>query len=365
MRKLATFATLLVCPTIVSCVLTEGEDLENIETAGSSAQAPGSTILGNSVLSGRRPMISWSANDSVVYAYRLRVGTNDWADRYGNSGNVAPSTTSFTVQSDLPMDGSEVEVTLEVATDQGWGNWVTVDARVFVSSGEAPPSPPPPPESVFHESFGNADLETRGWQWRHEQPQGWRIASGDGLEILSTPGRTIYKGRRGNYSPNTLIRPIDHNCGVDFAVTARVTSGLYDQGGLVLYNDNDNYIKLVIERITPERRTLIIALREDRRQVNHRHHELGDDPGDDEIKIEVPGDGQATTYEFDLRLRLQNGQVTIYWRPLRASWKRIGETMPLPSRNGQWYAGLLTSGGSSNKRWQRYRGFSLTQGECE
>ncbi len=106
------------------------------------AQASTPTIEGDAVLRGKRPTISWKTNDAVVWGVKLRVGTADWLDRYGNSGNHPISTKSFTVQSDLPEDGSEVIVSLDVALDQGWGTWVNADTRTFTSEG-GEPSPPP------------------------------------------------------------------------------------------------------------------------------------------------------------------------------------------------------------------------------
>ena len=93
----------------------------------------GASILGNGVVHGKRPIISWAANGEVVYGFKLRVGTADWPDRYGNSGNVASTTTSYTIASDLPLDGSDVIVSLDIATDPGWGTWIEADTKVFRS----------------------------------------------------------------------------------------------------------------------------------------------------------------------------------------------------------------------------------------
>ncbi len=196
-----------------------------------------------------------------------------------------------------------------------------------------------------------------GWEWIREIPSEWRITS-EGLEVLSNGGH-LYK-HRPNPSPNILVRKINTNGVVDISVNAEVNTSTGVQGGLILYNDDDNYIKLVIEEISPPNTTHLVMLRESKGVVNHFHHQLRDDPGDDEIKVSI-GAGTNNTYEFDLRLVLDNNRVNMFWRsPGAGSWNKINESMPLPNKGGQWYAGILTSGGPSSFRlWQKYSNFSL------
>ncbi len=195
-----------------------------------------------------------------------------------------------------------------------------------------------------------------GWKWIREVPEEWRTTS-EGLEILSNSGH-LYK-HRGNPSPNILVRPIDVTGSIDISVNARVTTSSSIQGGLIIYNDDDNYIKLVIEKITPPSTTHLVMLREHKGKIKHFHHELRDDPGDDEIKVSI-GAGTNDTYEFNIRLVIENNRVTMYWGfPGTTTWNKINESMPLPDAHGQWYAGILTSGGAVPQSWQRYRNFTL------
>ena len=136
---------LLVVLLSTSCFLS-GSDDASLEKKANGAQEAMPTINGDGVLRGKRPTISWKLNGAAVWGFKLRVGTTDWLDRYGNSGNQPVSTTSFAMQSDLPEDGSEVIVSLDVALDQGWGTWVNADTRAFTSDGGDPPAPPPDDE---------------------------------------------------------------------------------------------------------------------------------------------------------------------------------------------------------------------------
>ena len=215
-------------------------------------------------------------------------------------------------------------------------------------------------ESHFFTDSFKEGLQS-GWEWVREVPEEWRTTS-EGLEVLSNNGH-LYK-HRGTPSSNILVRPIDTDATstIDISVNAQITTNSSIQGGLIIYNDDDNYIKLVIEKITPPSTTHLVMLREHKGKVNHFHHELRDDPGDDEIKVSI-GAGTDDTYEFNLRLVIENSRVTMYWGfPGTTTWNKINESMPLPDAHGQWYAGILTSGGAVPQSWQRYRNFTLWSG---
>jgi|GEM_PF-6932510 len=194
-----------------------------------------------------------------------------------------------------------------------------------------------------------------GWRWFYEDSRNWR-STASGLEISSNK-TSIY--RKGYKAANTLLRPIDASGYVDISVTARITSTTAgEQGGIIFYNDGNNYVKLVIEEIWNPKKVHLIMLREQNGVVKHPHDAPYDYPGDDEIRVVL---GTNPTYEIELRLVLENNWVTMYWRsPGRSRWNKINEAMRLPGKSGQWYAGLLTMWGGPSKHWQRYRDFSLT-----
>ncbi|MCF6252554.1 MAG: hypothetical protein L3J75_15010 [Methylococcaceae bacterium] len=229
----------------------------------------------------------------------------------------------------------------------------------------------PAPSGTFIDDF--AGTLKSGWKWISEKPDDWRIRT-NGLEIKSSESTTIYKHRDREESHNTLVRPININKSVDFAVSTQINTNSGGQGGLILYQDNDNYIKLVIEKLRPydPKEPFFVMLREQNGAVNHFHKEDKDIKGgegsqkdvknNDEIKVRIPGNKNREEFIYDLRLRLHNKRVTMYWRVPGGSWNRIQESMPLPESSGQWFAGIYSSGKSAEngQGWQRYRNFKLT-----
>jgi hypothetical protein len=223
----------------------------------------------------------------------------------------------------------------------------------------------------FKENFKDQNLTSRGWQWIHEKRDDWQVREKN-LEIKSTSDTTIYKGRDRGPSRNILVRPINANSVVDFSVTAEINTSAGGQSGLILYQDNDNYIKLVTEKLLPRPlEPFFVMLREKNGAVNHQHKQpvdiknVNDIPGNDEIKVAIPGDKNRNTFVYDLRLRLQNKQVTMYWRePGQSNWIKIDESMPLPDNEGQWYAGIYSSGRSASDAPFRYRNFEFSPGKC-
>ena len=126
---------LLIAASLITAVGCEPSTLSVVDTSGGSSSDARPTIDGDSRLLGRRPTVRWSRHGAEVYGWRIRVGTDDWPERYGDSGTAGPRLGSFTVASDLPEDDSEVLVRLEYANDPGWATdaWVVADERIFVS----------------------------------------------------------------------------------------------------------------------------------------------------------------------------------------------------------------------------------------
>lgn len=83
-----------------------------------------------------------------------------------------------------------------------------------------------------------------GWQWIREDSTGWRVVDG-GLQIRSDPGALAID----NENSNMPVREVPDG---PFAVELTVDftpESLYEQAGLVLYESDDDYVKLQFERV--------------------------------------------------------------------------------------------------------------------
>ncbi len=123
--------------TVLGC---ESADSSVVDTSSDISSDARPTIDGDSRLLGKRPTLRWSSHGATIHGWRIRIGTNDWPERYGDSGTAPSMLDSFTAQADLPEDGSKVLVRLEYANDPSWAaeSWVVADERVFVSSTDGP-----------------------------------------------------------------------------------------------------------------------------------------------------------------------------------------------------------------------------------
>jgi regulation of enolase protein 1 (concanavalin A-like superfamily) len=98
-------------------------------------------------------------------------------------------------------------------------------------------------ELLFEDTFqGTIDSD---WQWLREAPEAWRLKV-DALNIQALPG-TLWGER--NDARNILLRPaMEVREGLSSEVTVRNHPEIQgEQGGLIWYVDDANYVKLVKE----------------------------------------------------------------------------------------------------------------------
>lgn len=93
-------------------------------------------------------------------------------------------------------------------------------------------------------------LENCGWTWVREESEAWNCDQ-DTLRIASLPG-TLWEGNNSakNVAFYSLIECADGIC-----INATVKNNPKrngEQGGLLLYSDDDNYVKLVKELVNDE-----------------------------------------------------------------------------------------------------------------
>ena len=169
---------------------------------------------------------------------------------------------------------------------------------------------------LFQDDFEGRLSE--GWSWVREQPQTWSLRKG-ALVVRTLPG-TLWGST--NTAKNLLLRELPSHES-DWAAEVRVSlhpSLDGEQAGLLLYGDDDNYIKLVKEY---KDRAYAILVREQ----NQSGKTIG--------RLPISEDA------VELRLVSRAGVVQAYMREGSAgAWRLVGECEPLP-RSGL-RIGLLT-----------------------
>ncbi|PJJ62421.1 ThuA domain-containing protein [Compostimonas suwonensis] len=95
-----------------------------------------------------------------------------------------------------------------------------------------------------NDEFDGTSLNSCRWAVVNEQPAGYRVADG-GLQIDTTPN-DIYGGDTG--VPNFIVQaqPEGDEWVIETKVDASAFDRQYQQGGLILYGDDDNYVKMDI-----------------------------------------------------------------------------------------------------------------------
>jgi len=102
-----------------------------------------------------------------------------------------------------------------------------------------PPTPTPTP--AWCDYFDSAILDTQ-WSWVREDPTHWSLVDHPGYLHITIQDGDLYGG--WNHNENTLLRPAPAG---DFEVVTGVTinpTPNYQQAGLVVYPDDDNYLRL-------------------------------------------------------------------------------------------------------------------------
>ncbi|MCI3918837.1 hypothetical protein MO973_01145 [Paenibacillus sp. TRM 82003] len=170
-----------------------------------------------------------------------------------------------------------------------------------------------------------------GWRWIRERERDWKT-EGEQLLIRSRPG-SIWG--TGNDAENVLIRPFS---GPEGSVSVIVSGDMdiaYEQAGLLLFYDEDNYIKFVKELVGEE---------------------LG---REERAEAKVVGKATFASHTVELKLTIAAGTVEAYYREgTDGEWIVLAACDGFPLENP--HVGLLTHGGSAEEEnWFRYSRFRI------
>ena len=239
-------------------------------------------------------------------------GPSSAEDSEGGSTAADPATTTTPTATTTTSSSTSTPTSTSTSSDDG-------------SSGE----PATLGEQLFAAGF---ESEVANWELIREEPSGWRIQN-DRFELRSFPG-TLWE--ESNNTTNVAVRPLPAD-----TFTARVTiEGHIDvaaeQGGLLWYVDDDNYVKLVKEQVGG---VIVVVMVTEREGVP-----------------EVDSFGPLGQDIADLRLTVTADTLTGAYRPSAdEAWTDIATTDRLTGKNPR--IGLFSQG-ADVERWSSFSNFS-------
>lgn len=186
-------------------------------------------------------------------------------------------------------------------------------------------------DGFIEDSF--SDGLASGWEWINEDPTGWN--AGDGaLVVRADPG-----GLGNNNYTNLIVRdapavPFAIEVTVDFSPVER-----FEQAGLVIYEDDDNYIKYQRENASGSPIGLTLTFTQ-------------------EIAAEFGSVGFVGLADGEVRLRLEHygdRVVALYRLPGATTWEGFMNDA-VPEFSGLIRIGL-TTGAGTGERFARYSDF--------
>jgi len=192
----------------------------------------------------------------------------------------------------------------------------------------------------WKESFAAAPAAP--WAWIRENPATHRLAP-NGLEIRLEPGGLMGGGKDAK---NILVRPLPEPAAAVSVQLSFAPVEQYEQAGLILYGDDDNYIKLVKEMVDGQPWVVMaVEIQADIKFLN---------------KLPLPETAGTSEVPVTLGLEFSPEGVKGVFKH-GASMEMVGNyPFPLDPRPR---VGIFTQGGHENaERWARFAEFTLAAG---
>jgi hypothetical protein len=212
-----------------------------------------------------------------------------------------------------------------------------VTLLVVCCTDESPTSEPG--AVVFEESFDQS-LDS-DWSWVHNAPKGWRIEQGS-LFLLTEPGGFFQQEDDGK---NILLRalpPSPEALLVEVGLTLR-PKGKYENAGIILYVDDDNYAVVNKESYANEEPSL-------RLQVVYESN------GEAQVAHYTPYDRARVI----LGMRISESDVTgLYRSSTDEPWTVLG-SVPRPGGGAPSIGVKTTYGVPGSERWAEFDSFRVS-----
>jgi hypothetical protein len=211
-------------------------------------------------------------------------------------------------------------------------------ALVVAACAEQPPSLEQG-RIVFEDSFD--EFLDSDWIWVHSAPEGWRIEQGS-LFLLTEPGGFFQEEDDGK---NILVRALPQSPEpllVEVGITLH-PEGKYENAGIILYVDDDNYVVVNKESYANEEPSL-------RLQVVY---ELNGE-------ARIPHDTAYDPAHVILGMRIAESKVTgLYRSSTSEPWTVLG-SVPYPGGGVPRIGVKTTYGVSGAERWAEFDNFRVS-----
>ena len=176
------------------------------------------------------------------------------------------------------------------------------------------------------------------WRWIREDAEEWKLADEGVLRIRTQPGRIW--AEREEKAENLLVRRAPVGTKGDIEITVKLVDpgNKYELAGLVLYVDDDRFVKFVVEYIDGE--TFVVMGREfagEKRKVL--------------AKTLIKGKGAQ------LRLEVEGDKVKGSWKPAdekATEWTPAAEA-EIPAELTRSFAIFTQDGPADEVRWAEVR----------
>ena len=181
------------------------------------------------------------ANPDGSWYLRLTKTGNSYAGAFSPDGETWTSMSEPVPNPALADDAAFGIFTLGASQQEE----ATVTFDYFRLLGEEPPGEELPACPALSDTFDGDALNLDLWSAtvRHD-PDGYTVA--DGNLTMPTTATDIYGANNGG-TPNIILQPLPDG---PWQATVHLTAQVYDayqQAGLIVYGDDDNYVKMVFE----------------------------------------------------------------------------------------------------------------------
>ena len=184
-------------------------------------------------------------------------------------------------------------------------------------------------------ALDQSDLDSE-WRWVREDPEDWRLQEDGSLRLRTQPGKVW--GRQDD-AENVLVRETPVGAGSAFCeatVTLESPVAKYEQAGLLVYVDDKQFVKFIVEYIDGE---LFVVMAREFEKKGKVLAKILTGAKTARLRFEVEGDLVTGLFKTDLTSK---------------EWQKAA-AIELPARLDRHFALFTQNGPAGESRWATVR----------